>query len=107
MASPFDDIFSDADQVLFEVFGEQDPARYFGSGDPHGLPVKVVVHRNLQMVGAGGNFEVVQLAVDLQKSDIPAPVRNATLQLNCKRYVLELKLMEDSTLTRYSLNPLD
>lgn len=107
MSSHFDDAFAEADDILFDTFGEKELPQYFPPGSAHGQPVKVVLHRNLQMVGAGGVFMVVQLAVDLRKVQIPAPQRKAVLVMDCKRYVLEEPLLDDALITRYSLNPLE
>ncbi len=107
MSSPFDDAFAAADDALFGTFGERDEAEYYAPGAAHAVPVKVILHRNLQMVGAGGVFMVVQLAVDLRKVHVADPVRGATLKVGCSRYALEEALQDDAQITRYSLNPLD
>lgn len=107
MSSPFDEAFAEADDTLFDTFAEREPAEYYPPGAVHCMPAHVILHRNLQMVGAGGVFMVVQLAVDLRKSQVPNPERGAVLKLDCKRYALEEALQEDAQLTRYSLNPLD
>lgn len=107
MSSHFDDAFAEADDILFDTFGEKDQPQYFPPGSAHGQPVKVVLHRNLQMVGAGGVFMVVQLAVDIRKAQVSAPQRKAVLVMERKRYVLEEPLLDDALITRYSLNLLD
>lgn len=105
MSSPFDDAFAAADDILFDVFGEQDPAQYFAPGAATAQPVNVVLHRNMGMVGADGMFMVVQHAADLRLSQVAKPIRGAVLVIDCQRYVLEDAVYTDALIHRFSLNP--
>lgn len=100
--SEFDDIFEDADDELFDMFGERGGAIYDAKdgGPPKG--VGAVLQRNVGSAG-GGSFVAVELAVDLRIREVPDPQRGDLLLINSSRYVLGEYMGTDGLINRYSL----
>jgi hypothetical protein len=105
-SSEFDDIFDDADDELFEVFGTKGGALYEAKD---GGPSETVGAVILENVGSpnGETFVVVALAVDLRVSEVPNPQRGDLVTVNCRRYALSELLGTDGKINRYSLQPVD
>ena len=102
MASPFDDILQDADDVLFGIFGEKDTPMYYPRDSASGVPARVVLHRNVQVVVEGA-FMAVELAADIRKVDVVNPEHGAVLMIDCERYVLDQPVYSDAQINRYTL----
>jgi len=104
--SEFDDIFEDADDELFEVFGTKGGALYEAKDGGVAGTVGAVI---LENVGApnGDTFVVVALAVDLRVNEVPNPQRGDLVTINCRRYTLAEFLGTDGKINRYSLQPVD
>ena len=102
--SEFDDIFEDADDELFVVFGQQGGALYEAKDGGMSGTVGAVIQRNVGSP-AGGAFVVVELAVDLRIKHVPAPQRGDLLTVNCIRYALNEYMGTDGKINRFSLMP--
>lgn len=102
--SEFDQAFGDADDELFETFGESGGALYDAREGAKPSRVGAVLQRN---VGSpdGGTFTVVELAVDLRIRDVPSPCKGDLLTVGCKRYVLNDYMGADGLINRFSLMP--
>jgi hypothetical protein len=104
--SEFDDIFEDADDELFVVFGQSGGAFYEARDGGVSGTVGAVIQRN---VGSpvGGLFAAVELAVDLRTKEVPDPQRGDVLTVNCLRYALGEYMGTDGKINRFSLMPVN
>jgi hypothetical protein len=102
--SEFDEAFADADDELFETFGEKGGALYDAREGAQPCGVGAVLQRN---VGSpdGGGFTVVELAVDLRIREVPSPCKGDLLTIGRKRYVLNEYMGADGLINRFSLMP--
>lgn len=105
--SEFDQAFSDADDELFETFGEQDGGMHTSKDGGQPRPVAVVLQRNVGPAGAGGVFVAVELAADLRIKEVRDPQRGDQLVVNCRRYDLNDYMGTDGLINRFSLMPVD
>jgi hypothetical protein len=104
--SEFDDIFEDADDELFEVFGNKGGVSFQAKDGGLCGVVGGVIQKNVGSPN-GETFVVVALAVDLRVSEVPDPQRGDLVTVNCLRYVLGEFLGTDGKINRYSLQPVD
>lgn len=100
--SEFDDIFDDADDELFDMFGERGGAVFQAKDGGPTKEVGAVIQRNVGSAG-GGSFVAVAVAVDLRIREVPDPQRGDLLTINCKRYALGEWMGTDGLINRYSL----
>ncbi|MHC8404301.1 head-tail joining protein [Pseudomonas sp. TMB3-21] len=104
--SEFDDIFEDADDELFEVFGTKGGVLFQAKDGGLSGTVGGVIQKNVGSPN-GDTFVSVALAVDLRISEVPDPQRGDLLTVNCVRYVLADFIGTDGKINRYSLQPVD
>ncbi len=104
--SEFDDIFEDADDELFDVFGTKGGVLFQAKDGGLSGTVVGVIQKNVGSPN-GDTFVSVALAVDLRISEVPDPQRGDLLTVNCVRYVLADFIGTDGKINRYSLQPVD
>lgn len=104
--SEFDESFDEADDELFETFGERGGGLYDPGEGVRPKPIGVVLQRNVGSAG-GGFFATAELAADLRIKEVPEPQKGDLLTIGCKRYVLNEYMGADSLINRYSLMPAD
>lgn len=104
--SEFDDIFEDADDELFDVFGTKGGVLFQAKDGGLSGTVGGVIQKNVGSPN-GDTFVSVALAVDLRISEVPDPQRGDLLTVNCVRYVLADFIGTDGKINRYSLQPVD
>ncbi|MBW5416114.1 MULTISPECIES: head-tail joining protein [unclassified Pseudomonas] len=101
MSSDFEDAFEDADEGLFDEFGED--AVFIGDqGEPQ-RNVTVVLMRNISAAGADGMVVVIELAADLRIKEVPKAYRGCTLRFGDRLYRLDDHLGSDGLVNRFSL----
>lgn len=107
MASPFDALMQQADDVLFRTFGEQQDGgcTYTAPGGTTApVPVEVILNRNAQVAGADGLFYTVQFLAELRLNQID-PKRDGRLSLPDGQYRLDKPVDSDGLVERWSLLP--
>lgn len=104
--SEFDGIFEDADDELFDMFGERGGAVFQAKDGGPMKEVGAVIQRNVGSAG-GGSFVTVALAVDLRIKEVPQPHHGDLVVINCKRYALSEWMGTDGLINRYSLMSTD
>lgn len=105
MASEFDALMQQADDVLFRTFGEAGGCTYTAPGGAAApVAVEVIVNRNAQVAGADGLFYTVQFLAELRLHQI-SPKRDGLLSLPDGRYRLEKPVDSDGLVERWSLLP--
>lgn len=105
MASEFDTLMQQADDVLFRTFGEAGGCTYTAPGGSVApVAVEVVLNRNAQVAGADGLFYVVQFLAELRLHQVN-PKRDGLLSLPDGQYRLEKPVDSDSLVERWSLLP--
>lgn len=106
MASDFDRLMQQADDQLFQVFGEKTQPTYLqpgGLGRP--VPVEVILGRDVEVAGADGAFRAVQYLAEIRLSQVCAPKRGARLLLSEGVFILDEPLGSDALVERWALLP--
>lgn len=104
--SEFDELFDEADDELFETFGERGGAIYDPGYGCQPKQVGAVLQRSVGGIG-GVLFAPVELAVDIRIREVPEPRKGDLITLGGKRYVLDEHMGTDSLINRFSLMPAD
>lgn len=108
MASEFDRLMQQADDVLFGVFGEDrdqgKPTYTAPDGLSQPIEVQAMLSRNAQLAGADGMFRVVQYLAELRVSQMRGK-RGGRLELAAGAFLLEDMIDNDGLVERWSLMP--